>query len=1253
MKDGTTKLTRLVLGLGAPVVIVAITWGAVAVTVAMSSDAVGEIERVPGPARTAAADPSPCDEPQGTVPTEETLLDLVRPLPPDVEVRKWVVGSGGAVAGSGDLTSRLVYSNTLGKSVFGPLNANTSFADDLTTTGVNGCLLDRYVIRVSGDARGDGSGVGPYAVDVALYETCPGTSDEPVPIAGTTAHVDLPDNGTYDVEILISADVEVPLPSSMHIGVSFDRLRSGIVVGAPAMLGFSADRFDYPGFACVAGLGGFPEAPHASVYAQIYVRGECEDSFVAYRNSNHAGRAFSAGSRVYFAQQIHLPVDRCDMVAYEVVHKGNGFFMVDLYTFLSEEDPRIGCFPSDSRVDCFSSGDDPQVCRRGFDPPLPLVTPAPWVVFKSSSAVVGPILTCKQADLGTTENEYRYYLDGEWLYGGLSGPCWSGFDITIYCDGHPPLGACCDMVLTDDEGESVCRDDLAEMNCPFPTLWKKDTSCGSVCVGGSHDGEACTRQTDCPGGDCPGPFLHPCGVSACCQPDWECKNLTENQCNQVPPVEAPRIYDRGEFCAEQGHRCLIPACVGREGDCCSRAPCYCVGGEDDGERCDLTMPPDFFCPGHSCTGGSQDGELCDPDDVDACPGGSCTPARCVLGVGCEDPYCCTEVCSSPYNVFCCTTYWDDDCASAAARLCTCARSHDECWSPDWRQSAQLISIPEDMEVDGIHATTSETDPGFCCHEEEPGAQGVGTVWYKFVAPPNGECEGGTRDGWFCDPNAEDPDNTADGCPGGTCRALPVSVHLDTCCSNSSEGAPADDSLLQVFAVADPDRGLCDDGLTVCSVSAQDCYAGSDCIFDERWACANLMPIACSDDAGPSCVCGPVQKEHNSKLCIPNLNPGELYYVMIAAKSDEHRGIWRLRIVSPCSPDLPPPHNDLCMNAEQLTGTHAEVPFDLSGEAFGEAPATLDCPGPPPFPVCTNTMKVDLWYDWIAPCNGKVTVHTCGFDEFGQGSDGLTPDTSLVVYDSCDCPAALPMEQREGVLACNDFQPSPCFLGSKLTDLEVEEGRCYKIRLGGSVDDPYTSILEGSLKIDFTAVECPAGQVMFRDPPSGVVDARQPHPPSDPLDLQGVDTLLVEAPAGAYGPECWSLCETASSGEPNNITSVIDNGDGTLAIYLVRPITTGAVTTITYTDNDGGEQTGVFTAHPGDVNGDGRTSPADILFLIDCFNGIRFCEIWQTDIDHSGVTGPPDIISLVDLLNGAGEFDAWLNRPLPWPDGCEP
>jgi len=147
---------------------------------------------------------------------------------------------------------------------------------------------------------------------------------------------------------------------------------------------------------------------------------------------------------------------------------------------------------------------------------------------------------------------------------------------------------------------------------------------------------------------------------------------------------------------------------------------------------------------------------------------------------------------------------------------------------------------------------------------------------------------------------------------------------------------------------------------------------------------------------------------------------------------------------------------------------------------------------------------------------------------------------------------------------------------------------------------------------------------------------------------GIDTLTFSAPPGAPRA-CWRLEELATIGGPNGIAEVVEAPAGTYTVTLGRPITPGACTSIVY-DRDGpNEQSLTFTSHPGDVGADGMSSAADVLDLIDIFNGAPapFGE-YSSDVNRSGVTNAADVLALIDLLNGSGCFNAWNNVAFP---GC--
>jgi hypothetical protein len=169
----------------------------------------------------------------------------------------------------------------------------------------------------------------------------------------------------------------------------------------------------------------------------------------------------------------------------------------------------------------------------------------------------------------------------------------------------------------------------------------------------------------------------------------------------------------------------------------------------------------------------------------------------------------------------------------------------------------------------------------------------------------------------------------------------------------------------------------------------------------------------------------------------------------------------------------------------------------------------------------------------------------------------------------------------------------------------------------------------------------------------VVDARQPHPPSDDADRQGIRAFIVSGPEGFDSPDCWTLCESTVDGLANGIEGITDNGDGTFTITLQRSISIGGVTTLTYTPGDASAVRGEFTSHPGNVNGDSASGPPDILALIDILNAVSAAPWgrYSSDVDISGASGPPDILRVIDLLNGAGDFDPWLNVAKPGCGAC--
>ena len=564
------------------------------------------------------------------------------PIPASVVLERHFVGGSedANVAGSGG--ERLIYSNTLG-TFAAPLGAGNLVSDDIATTVLDGCKLRRYEFPVVGKVDPAGIG-GPYTATFALYRSCPGSvppaSRPALVIPGTQGQAVFPNDAPRLISFVAAANVT--LPTNFWFGIRFSRNNAGVIVGAPAMKGFSADSYDYPGFPCNADFGGFPDQPHASFNVEIYADATCPEVFIGYKNNKPSGSLFNPGADVTFADDIQLGVDGCQMVAYEVAAKGVAF-----YTF----DMRPGCegpaIPGTEKFFTIGSGTDVKIARFTIDPPVPLPQNL-WLSAKVNNVNGSVVVAGVQAAIGQTDDVIGVIGDqGCTLTDPWGTGVYAALNVSITCAGAPPAGACCDMAIVEPNGEAVCRE-VPQMNCPWPPRF------------------SALQPAWVPGATCDAdPFPYPCGQSACCFVDqWgssECANLTQRQCDQAGDLTRPRQWQKGRYCNEFGRHCVHPDCLGRTGDC-MRPRCHsqgrvCTGGVNDGQPCTSNTQ----CPNGRC-------DFCDASHCHVGPTccDSCPP------VGCEDNECCTKVCNYfPDGPYCCEVEWDDTCAALAREFCGC------------------------------------------------------------------------------------------------------------------------------------------------------------------------------------------------------------------------------------------------------------------------------------------------------------------------------------------------------------------------------------------------------------------------------------------------------------------------------------------------------------------------------------------------------------------------------------------------------
>lgn len=171
-------------------------------------------------------------------------------------------------------------------------------------------------------------------------------------------------------------------------------------------------------------------------------------------------------------------------------------------------------------------------------------------------------------------------------------------------------------------------------------------------------------------------------------------------------------------------------------------------------------------------------------------------------------------------------------------------------------------------------------------------------------------------------------------------------------------------------------------------------------------------------------------------------------------------------------------------------------------------------------------------------------------------------------------------------------------------------------------------------------------IIASTPPHGAIDARQPHDPNDSMLKVGWSTVDVQFDNLTNGLTQDEYEVTEIGGDQLvPAFSVEDIAPSSQRVTFAGSIEPRAWTCIKHTTS----ATQVCLGYlPADVSGDARSSPVDILKLIDNLNGLLDppYQVWSSDIDRSGTPNPPDILRLIDLLNGAGQFEPWLGAELP-------
>ncbi len=1210
---------------------------------------------------------------------------------------------------AGGAEEKLIYSNTRGSLVYSLPLAGARIADDIFTEALGECPLNRYLIRVTGGVA-DGANE-TFDTIVALTDYCPSTDYWGPTIPGTelrftnlTADADtvhelvidfqdpnlgictdqracrISEQDCSDGSNCVERTAPVAIPPSVWLRVEFTTSQAGWVVGEPATIGYSADRYDNYFVGCNTTFGGYPEHPHASFYAEFFAPQTCESHHLAYLATAPHEPAFIpywGTESARLADDIELAIDSCELSTIRVGTKGYaGPYEIefDLRPY-PDGDPFPGSVHTFVSMPTSGLG-NLDVATLLFDPGL-FVDRWFWITWRANKRDTG-LINAGVAQLGgesltpggdLVNRMYAAFdspfMPGDWAYYlAMEDGSDAIFDVAVYCRGTPPRGACCRYDATTQE--STCTDDATVAGCRLAE-WREGLRCDED------------------------PFTPSCGAHVCCLPDNTCANLVETDC-----AGAGGLWEPGGFCEE---------------------------GEQD-------------CGWFTCHGSHDSCHL-----VHATPG--CTDSGCCNLVCDLDPYCCSdawdEVCLSWAAQMCGTPPHNDRCWSeqpglGALRLdansstiislhgATADSSDPDicCYGYDpgerMRRTAWFtFELPEGETSARIHT----------CHTPYAPAPAHSILQLFGVADPDlGICTDGSAcsvTGGDCPPGEG---------PCGLDQHVACETLVPIACDDEGEGCGADIDTSADLCVSGLDGGEVYYVLLGTTADSEQNLYQLDVEVPCPQAAANQLPENDECSEAPSIDAGATQFDLTNatfkcpgEACLPAMK-NDVWF-------DYQPDCTGTLIVRTCDLDPQTPEEDTTLavyegsvcppDEESLLGCNDDAEASHENHVIVGMPQACagvrnecydyqDCSnictigqnrcadiGDCAVGICTDHSVCDFWEQdcsdgsWCLPnetCEPGDCISACSPGSMVVipvsdilsykirlgGADGSEPTGDLTItcidqdcngnhiYDGQDLRDCLAEE-----LWCRDCNlnsvPDMCDLTldqENWRDCQSNEipDRCEIHWSSNAPGGPFYCIdncipdVNGNGVPDDCEVLCPDGTMDWEsaDPPDGFVDARQPHALYDTEPLPGVSVIEVVGPGGALDL-CWLPCETGDHSPPSGIDNISDDA-GTYTITLTRQLRTGERTTITYTDDADTATTGWFAALPGDTNADGTTDTRDVTAHADCClrgtcapHGAYSC-----DINRSGQGTVEDLLRVLDLFNGAHEYEPWYNRTLP-KGGC--
>lgn len=474
------------------------------------------------------------------------------PLDSPIRIHRYVPGIGAAESNAaGGLSGTRVYGNTTGTLLLPP-GPDRLIADDLILQAAGGCDITGYRLLVGGG--GDGSGNNPFTVDFALYDDCPGDGGQP--IAGTEGQMTFDDDGLHMIEVDLAGSPVFSSPS-LWVGVSFSRVGAGWIIGTKAEVGFTENRYHFPTIPCDA----MATPLYAGFHAEVFCGGDIPEQYLAYLNAGN-GISAAQGTNTTVLDDMTLAVDGCDLIGLQVGIVGNSGPYSATVSLWSDCAPDSVIPGTEFVFDGLGNG-SLEFAATGYDPPLVLPNRTVWLAVTPSRPNTGPVATGESV-LGFSEDFFAIFDQpgnpnacGIFFFNSTP---YAAFNAAVFCEGDPPIGACCQRPASPDGPEC---EETAVFDCE-DDRWLEGTTCGDD------------------------PFDPPCGTAACCLPENDCQDLTASACEQAGGLWNPQL-----FCAESAGSCPFFSCMGGAGDCCGERALETGCALDD--CCDTVCRDDSWC----------------------------------------------------------------------------------------------------------------------------------------------------------------------------------------------------------------------------------------------------------------------------------------------------------------------------------------------------------------------------------------------------------------------------------------------------------------------------------------------------------------------------------------------------------------------------------------------------------------------------------------------------------------------------------